>query len=120
MSTKSTNQNLFTTNSSYFSRLPEPRIVNLYVFSLAFALMGKLQGKSLFIVLQPYPEVLPYIQNILGFVTINSQYVIFKCNYVNTVYINPIFDFDCKYAIDMKYINICLWLIYCFTNIIML
>ncbi len=46
------------TNFPYFSRLSEPRIVNLYVFSLVFALMGNLQGKSLFIALQPYPEVL--------------------------------------------------------------
>lgn len=54
------NRNLFInpTNFPYFSRLSEPRIVNLYVFSLVFALMGNLQGKSLFIALQPYPEVL--------------------------------------------------------------
>lgn len=54
------NRNLFiiSTNFPYFSMLSEPRIVNLYVFSLVFALMGNLQGKSLFIALQPYPEVL--------------------------------------------------------------
>ena len=55
-----TNRKLFInpTNFPYFSRLSEPRIVNLYVFSLVFALMGNLQGESLFIALQPYPEVL--------------------------------------------------------------
>ena len=29
----------------YFSRLPEPQTMKLYVFSLVFALMGNLQGK---------------------------------------------------------------------------
>lgn len=52
------NLSSFLTNFPYFTRLPEPQIVNLYVFSLVFALMGNLQGKSLFIALQPYPEVL--------------------------------------------------------------
>lgn len=53
-------RNLFiiSTNFPYISRLSEPQIVNLYVFSLVFALMGNLQGKYLFIALQPYPEVL--------------------------------------------------------------
>lgn len=39
------NLSSFLTNFPYFTRLPEPQIVNLYVFSLVFALMGNLEGK---------------------------------------------------------------------------
>ena len=43
----STNWDLlsYLTNFPYFSRLPEPQTMKLYVFSLVFALMGNLQGK---------------------------------------------------------------------------
>ena len=33
------------TNFPYFTRLPEPQTMKLYVFSLVFALMSNLQGK---------------------------------------------------------------------------
>ena len=33
------------TNFPYFTKLPEPQTMKLYVFSLVFALMGNLQGK---------------------------------------------------------------------------